>query len=129
VEKAREESSDMGERRFAVEGTFSAVTFCGMGTAWAGGASCEMEDRGKMKVARARCWDGCLSLVKLPVVVGSNLTLFDVSGGGSSLICHLQAVLSESSNVLPPSRSLVASTLPFSERVAASKRLSWSKPT
>lgn len=49
----------MGERRFEVEGTFMAVMLLGVISASGNGASCEDDESGNVKVARARCSAPC----------------------------------------------------------------------
>jgi len=55
MKNANEESCEMGESRFGVEGTLVAVTFLGTSKASACVASCEDEESGNINVVRARC--------------------------------------------------------------------------
>ncbi len=57
MEKDSEESWEIGDRTFGVEGTLLTEIFVGVGTASASGANWEYDDKesGKMKVAKARC--------------------------------------------------------------------------
>ena len=59
TENVREQSWEIGESKFAVEGTTLAVTLFGTETASASGARWEIEESGKMNVVSARCCDCC----------------------------------------------------------------------
>jgi hypothetical protein len=49
----------MGERRFEVEGTLTAVTLLGVETSLGNGASREDEESGNVNVVSARCSAPC----------------------------------------------------------------------